>query len=120
MEVNMVLYIAIGVAAGIISGMGIGGGTILIPALTIFLQISQQSAQNMNLIYFIPTAAIALCVHAKQGNIEKKYLTGLIITGLLGAAGGSFLALKLKADWLRKTFGGFLFIMGVLEIRKKK
>ena len=56
----------IGFLSGIISGMGIGGGTILIPALLFLTDITQQQAQGINLIYFIPTALTALMTHQKQ------------------------------------------------------
>jgi len=114
------LLIIIGFLSGIISGMGIGGGTILIPALSIFFDYEQHTAQNFNLIYFIPTAAIALFTHAKSGNIEKKGLFKIILFGLIGAGTGAFLAVNLKADILRKCFGGFLLIMGITEIFRKE
>ena len=114
------MIILIGFLAGIISGMGIGGGTILIPALSIFFNYEQHTAQNFNLIYFIPTAVIALFTHSKNGNIEKSVLWKIIIFGLIGACGGAFIAINLNADILRKCFGVFLFIMGISEILKKE
>lgn len=112
--------IVIGYLSGIISGMGIGGGTILIPALSIFFDYDQHTAQNINLIYFIPTAIIALITHAKNGNIEKRVLWKIVIFGFIGAAAGSFIAINMKPDILRKCFGGFLFLMGLSEIFKKE
>jgi uncharacterized membrane protein YfcA len=100
--------------------MGIGGGTILIPALSIIYGIQQQTAQNINLIYFIPTAVIALITHIKQGNIEKKPLPLIIAFGLIGAAAGSWIAMGLKADTLRRCFGFFLLAMGAYEFFKKE
>ncbi|AEF17473.1 protein of unknown function DUF81 [Thermoanaerobacterium xylanolyticum LX-11] len=64
----MKLFI-IGFLSGIIGGMGIGGGTILIPSLTIFANIEQHMAQSVNLLSFIPTATIALLYHLKQKNV---------------------------------------------------
>ncbi|MGN0134608.1 MAG: TSUP family transporter, partial [Anaerotignum sp.] len=61
---------AIGFFSGIISGMGIGGGTILIPALLFLTGIDQHQAQGVNLIYFIPTAITALITHQKKGNLS--------------------------------------------------
>lgn len=117
---NMFWLILIGVLSGVISGMGIGGGTILIPALSIFFDYEQQVAQNFNLIYFIPTAVIALITHSKSGNIEKKVLWKIIIFGLIGAGVGAIVAVNMQPDILRKCFGGFLFVMGILEIFKKQ
>ena len=111
---------AIGFFSGIISGMGIGGGTILIPALLFLTDITQQQAQGVNLIYFIPTAITALITHQKKGNLDWKTAKPLAILGLLGAAAGAFLAVSLESEVLKKVFGGFLFLMGLSEIFKKK
>jgi uncharacterized membrane protein YfcA len=118
-SMDWLIYSLIGLASGVISGMGIGGGAILIPALSIFFSMDQKTAQNINLIYFVPTAVIALISHAKQGNIEKKPLVPMIAAGLFGAAGGSFLAVSLDASFLRKMFGVFLLAMGVYEFFRK-
>jgi len=112
-------YLITGFLAGTISGMGIGGGAILIPALATFYAMEQQQAQSINLIYFIPTAAIAVYSHRKQGNIEATSLIRLILFGLVGAALGASLALWVDANVLRKIFGFFLLAMGCLEIFKK-
>jgi len=111
-------YILAGLAAGVVSGMGIGGGAVLIPALTIFLGIGQQQAQHINLLYFIPTAALALRIHKKDGNIEKKGLLPLILWGLPGALCGAMIAIKIDANFLRKGFAVFLLAMAVYEITK--
>ncbi|MBR7163767.1 MAG: sulfite exporter TauE/SafE family protein [Clostridia bacterium] len=108
-----------GLCAGIISGMGIGGGTILIPALAIFLNIGQHEAQGINLLYFIPTAAISLWVHIKNRSVNFKVAVLIILTGLFGAVGGAILAGFMEAKLLRRLFGIFLFAMGVYEILKK-
>lgn len=70
-----------GFLSGIIGGMGIGGGTILIPIMTIFLGFDQKTAQAVNLIYFIPTALTALTIHIKNKQIEKNNLWLLIVFG---------------------------------------
>ncbi len=116
---NIALYAIIGLLSGVISGMGIGGGSVLIPSLVIFTGISQLEAQNINLIYFIPTAIIALIVHFKKKTITKKLLPILIISGLLSACAGSFIAAVINAELLRKLYGGFLFLIGLYEVFKK-
>lgn len=116
----MILFIIAGFVSGIISGMGIGGGTVLIPVLTIFAGMQQQTAQCVNLLYFIPTAVVSLILHIKNKNIEKKNLIPLIVSGIVFAAGGSFLMYFIEGTLLRKLFGGLLFIMGAAEVFKKK
>jgi uncharacterized membrane protein YfcA len=116
----MIWVVVIGFFSGIISGMGIGGGTILIPALILILELDQHQAQGVNLIYFVPTAVVALITHTKNKNVLWKTARPLALFGLGGAAAGSFLAVSMDADLLRKIFGGFLFLMGMSEVFKKK
>ena len=116
---DFAIYVIIGLLSGIISGMGIGGGTILVPALSIIYGMQQQAVQKINLIYFIPTAFIALITHVKQGNIEKKPLPPIIAFGLIGAAAGSLAAMGMQADILRRCFGFFLLAMGLYEFVRK-
>lgn len=114
----MMMLLLVGFAAGIVSGMGIGGGAILIPALTLFLDMQQQNAQHINLLYFIPTALLAVRVHKKNNNIEKDGLWPLIIFGLLGALPAALIAININSNYLRKGFAIFLLIMAIYEIWK--
>ncbi len=115
----MILASIIGIISGVISGMGIGGGTILIPALTIFMGINQHIAQGVNLLYFLPTAAVALIIHFKNKNVDFKVALPIMISGLFGAAGGAMLSNGISSDFLRKLFAVFLFAMGIYEFLKK-
>ncbi|MBO4940753.1 MAG: sulfite exporter TauE/SafE family protein [Clostridia bacterium] len=112
------INILIGFSSGIISGMGIGGGAILIPLITIFESLNQQTAQGVNLTYFIPTAIIATIVHIKNKNIVTKTAVTLGISGLPGAIIGSLLATAIQGDTLRRMFGFFLLLVGIYEIYK--
>ncbi|WP_058486425.1 TSUP family transporter [Defluviitalea phaphyphila] len=114
------ILIIIGILSGFISGMGIGGGTILIPSLTIFAETSQHMSQSINLIYFIPTAVAALIIHIKNKIIKKEILIFLIIGGVFGALLGSSIANYLESIILKKLFAIFLFFMGIVEIKKTK
>ena len=115
----MKLFI-IGFLSGIISGMGIGGGAILIPSLVFFGSLKQQEAQGINLIVFIPVAIVALIIHIKQNNIDFKYAKWIILGGVGGAVIGSILAIKTNPNSLRKYFGTFLLLIGIYEFFKKK
>lgn len=115
----MLLFI-IGVVSGIIGGMGIGGGTILIPSLVFLVQTPQHIAQGINLASFIPTALVAIFVHTKNKHIRFKIAFQLILSGALGAILGSLLASHLPAQLLRKLFGGFLLVMGIYEMFRKE
>ncbi len=114
------VVILIGLAAGIISGMGIGGGAILIPALVLFAEPDQHVAQSTNLLFFIPTAIVALCIHIRHKNVKFKTGLPIMLFGLAGAVLGSKLALAMNGMVLRKGFGVFLLAMGIYEILGKK
>lgn len=115
----MIILFIIGFFSGIIAGLGIGGGAILIPALTLFLDMDQKTAQSINLIYFIPTALIASITHFKNKNIKKDSLIKLILFGFSGVFLGFFIINNISNDSLRKIFGVFLLIMGLMEIFRK-
>lgn len=115
----MIIFI-IGLAAGIISGMGIGGGAILIPALVLFVNPEQHVAQSTNLLFFIPTAIVALTIHIRHKSVDFRTSVPIMLFGLAGAALGSWLALSLNGMLLRKGFGIFLLAMGLYEIFGKK
>ncbi len=110
--------IIIGFLSGIISGMGIGGGAVLIPALTLIQGISQRTAQGINLAYFIPTAIIAIFVHIKNRNINFRLAATLGLCGVPGAVLGSMFAGSVGDGVLRRMFGGFLLLVGIYEIYK--
>lgn len=112
------LNTVVGFLSGIISGMGIGGGAILIPALTIIQGVSQKMAQGINLAYFIPTALIAIFVHIKNKNIDFKVAAILGLCGVPGAILGSLFAGAVGDGVLRRMFGGFLLLVGIYEIYK--
>lgn len=111
--------IIIGFFSGIISGMGIGGGTILIPSLVLFSGLSQIQAQGINLLVFLPISIVAIITHKKQGNIESKYIKPIIIGGVISALIGSLIAVKINEEMLRKFFGIFLLAIGLYEFFKK-
>lgn len=112
-------YLLAGLAGGFISGMGIGGGTLLIPLLVIFLHTGQKEAQLMNLVFFIPTALIALGVHFKEKNVKVRSGLRIIPYGILGALLGAFLMTRFSEGFMQKLFSVLIFTLGILEFRKK-
>lgn len=112
------LNILIGSLSGIISGMGIGGGAILIPALILTSGIEQKVAQGINLVYFLPTAIISLFVHIKNKNADLKTAAVIGVCGIAGAIVGSLVAMRMDNDILRKLFGIFLSLIGIREVYK--
>lgn len=120
MDLNFIWLFLAGLGGGVLGGMGMGGGTLLIPILTIFLKCSQHLAQAVNLISFIPMAVIALILHFKNKLVEKKGIFFVIIPALLFAVAGSLIASKLDEKLLSKIFGGFLLGLSILQFFSDK
>ncbi len=112
----MIYLILAGFISGIISGMGMGGGIILIPVLTIFLGFDQKIAQGITLLYFIPTAVFALIVHIKNKNIDYKIALKIASTGVVSAGIGAVCIKYLPTPLLGKIFAFFLLAVGVWQI----
>lgn len=106
----------IGILSGIVSALGMGGGTILILLLGIFTNLEQHLVQGTNLIVFIPVSVIAILINIKNKKIDYKISFQIIIFGMIGAFIGSMLAFKVNNRILKKFFGIFLLIIGFLEI----
>lgn len=113
------LSVLAGFLTGIISGFGIGGGTILMVYLTAFMSLPQRVAQGINLLYFLPTAASALIIHSKNRYVNWKAVIPATIAGSVAAALFSLAAMHMELSLLKKLFGGFLTITGLLELFKK-
>ncbi|GAA0242134.1 sulfite exporter TauE/SafE family protein [Metaclostridioides mangenotii] len=112
------MYSLIGFFAGIIGGMGLGGGTILIPALVLLAGIDTKIAQSTNLLASIPMTLVALFIHIKNKNVIIKLVVPIALFGILGAMFGSLLSTHIKAELLKRLFGIFLLIVGLMEIKK--
>ena len=108
--------ILIGVLSGIFSGIGMGGGTVLIVLLTIIIGLEQHIAQATNLIYFVPTAISAIIVNYKDKNIDTKLARFISIYGVVGAIVGAIISVNTDVFKLKKIYGIFLAIIAVHEI----
>lgn len=105
---------------GILSGMGVGGGTLLMLYLTLFAKVSQRTAQGINLLYFLPTAGSALFGHIKNRLIEKTAFFWSVGFGVVSCILSAWLAGKLPVDLLKRGFGVFLLVVGTLELFRRK
>ena len=115
---HIFLLILFGLLAGIFGGMGMGGGTLLIPLLTIFLGFNQKVAQGFNLLSFLLMAVIAIIIHAKNKMIDKSHIFPIILGGVIFSVVGSLLANFVSGKILRIIFGVFLILLAILELVK--
>ena len=114
------LPLLLGFGTGILSAWGVGGGTLLLLCMTLFLGVDQQTAQGINLLYFLPTAGMGLLQHHKNGLLDPTLLRTAIPWGLPFALAGAWIATSLGAEMFRKPFGLFLLLAGVMTLREAK
>lgn len=106
----------IGFFSGILSGMGVGGGMLLIPMIRLVTDMSQQEAQSLNLFCFIPSAICAIFVHIKNKQIDFKTALPVILTGAPFSLLGAYICTRLSSRLLSVFFGIFILIFGIREI----
>lgn len=106
----------IGAISGMVTAIGMGGGTILILLLTIVFGVPQNLAQATNLIFFVPTSIATIIMNLKNKNINFRVGVNVILTGIIGAIVGAVVSNKINTQTLRKFFGAFLVLIALHEI----
>jgi len=112
------ILIIIGILGGTFGGMGMGGGTLLIPLLTTFGGVGQHAAQSINLAAFLPMAVVALVIHFVKKRVEPKYALLIALPAIVTAIPGALLAVRFEGQLLSRFFGGFLVILGIWQLWK--
>ena len=113
---RILIFIIIGIAGGLIGGMGMGGGTLLIPLLTLFTATDQHLAQAVNLIAFIPMSAVALIIHIKNKLVEFRFVLITALPAVTASVLASLLSKRVEGDALGMYFGIFLMCLGVYQL----
>lgn len=115
MEISLFSLAAVFLSS-LVAAMGLGGGTVLLLYLSFFSSLSQPQMQSLNLLLFLPAAALSLFFHRKNGLIQFELLKPCIPGGIVGGVAGSFLANYLRPDLTRKAFAVFLLFIGIREL----
>jgi uncharacterized membrane protein YfcA len=108
--------IAVGIMLGFLTGLGIGGGSLLVLWLTLVLHMDAGQARLINLMFFLPAAIIASVFHWQQGRIPFKKLLMPALCGCSAAVIFSFFGQKMNTESLKKLFGVLLLCIGVKEL----
>nr|WP_297178512.1 sulfite exporter TauE/SafE family protein [uncultured Agathobaculum sp.] len=107
---------AVGLLTGVLSGCGVGGGSLLMLYLTLCAGFGQYQAAGVNLAYFLACAPAALMGHAKRGLIEGRAVRWCVLAGLPASVLAALLAAHMDTGWLRRAFGLFLLCIGAKEL----
>ena len=110
-----VLYVLAGIVSGVFGGLGMGGGTLLIPILTIFLNFDQKLSQGINLLSFLVMAIFSMIIHYKNGYIVTKHIAYIIVAGVVFSILGAF-AMSLIPSKILKMIFGFLMATAFIGI----
>ncbi len=115
---TIILYILFGLLSGVLGGLGMGGGTLLIPLLTIFMNLNQKLSQGINLLSFLFMSIFSLIIHYKRGFVKTEGVAVMILFGVIFSAVGAVLAGLLPNQLLKISFGVFLCLLSILQIVK--
>ena len=110
--------VAFGVCTGVAAGLlGVGGGILMVPFLTLAVGLSQHSAEATSLVVVLPTAIVASIALHRRGIGDLGVALRFGVVGALGGAAGALLALALPASALRLVFAVFLALIGARLVR---
>ena len=120
---DWLLPLLCGFGAAVISAWGVGGGTLLLLVMTLFLGVDQRTAQGVNLLFFLPTALSALICHWKGGYLDRPTLKMAVPVAVPAALIGAWIATAVDVELLRRPFGIYLLLSGlslILPPKQKK
>ena len=113
---SLPVALIVGTVLGFLTGLGVGGGSLLILWLTLVLEMPQTAARGINLLFFLPSAMIACYLRWKQGAVTLRKVLPAILTGCAAAAVFSFISTRMDLDTLKKLFGVLLLATGIREL----
>ena len=107
----------IGIITGLTNGLlGIGGGTILIPAMVFLLEEKQHIAHGTSLAVILPTAIVSTVVYHANSQIDWSLALKIALSGMVGGYLGAKLMEQIPAASLRRLFGIFMAAAGLRMI----
>jgi len=112
----MALKLVVGTILGFLTGLGVGGGSLLILWLTIVLGMEQEPARSINLLFFLPSALIACCFRWRQGTLQLRKILPAVASGAAAALVFSRVGRVIDPEVLKKGFGVLLIGTGLREL----
>ena len=113
---SILFNIIVGTVLGFLSGLGVGGGSLLILWLTLIANVPQELARNINLMFFLPTAVISSLFRWKKGNLQIRKVLPAMMGGVAAAILFTWLSRHISSDVLKAPFGVLLLVTGLREL----
>ncbi len=104
--------------SGLLGAMGLGGGSVLIIYLTSFLHMEQRRAQGINLVFFVPIAALSIIMYLKAKLINLREIAPMLLPALAGSVTGYILLSYVPSELAGKLFGAMLIVMGIVKLKR--
>lgn len=105
---------------GFLTGLGVGGGSLLILWLTLVLGLEPEIARSVNLLFFLPGALVSCCLRRKQGQLPIGKLLPAIVSGCVAGALLAIISPGWDTSLLRRLFGILLLATGLRELTYRK
>ena len=105
-----------GIVLGLLSGLGVGGGSLLMLWLTLVIGMPYQTARTLNLLFFLPSALVATVYRWKRDSLSIKKIFPAVLCGCISAAVFSILGRSWDIAFLKKLFGILLLVTGLREL----
>ena len=113
---SLPVILTVGTVLGFLAGLGIGGGSLLVLWLSFAAGMDPMTVRGINLLFFIPSAVVAICFRWKQGSIRWKKIIPAMTAGCAAALLFSWLGSRIDVQLLKKLFGGVLIFTGIREL----
>lgn len=110
------IAVLIATVLGFLSGLGIGGGSLLMLWLTVVLNKDPATARCINLLFFIPSALVACIIRNRNGELDLRSPIPAILSGCICAAFGTFIGANMDTQLIKKFFGAILLVAGAKEL----
>lgn len=111
---SYVYAVLIGLLGGVASGLfGVGGGVVMVPAMTLLLGMDVKRAIGTSLAVIVPTALVGVAKHHDLGHVQWRVALALAPSALVGGFCGAWLTKHLASADLKRLFGGFLILVGL-------
>ena len=116
MAIPVGINLLMGTVLGILTGLGVGGGSLLMLWLTLGLNTDPVIARGINLLFFLPSALVACGFRWKQGTLDLKAVLPAILAGCIAAGICSWLGTLMDTSLIKKLFGCLLIVTGLRDL----
>ena len=110
---HFLLLVVFGVVSGVFAGMGMGGGTFLVPLLSIVFSVEQIICQSTNVLCFLALAVVCAVIYTKNKLINFWVVLCVCVPSVFVSVLCSLLTLKVESKVLHIVFAGFIILIGI-------